>query len=76
LLVQRRHQKVIEERRRSASPPTIGCHRGRGFVSRATSAIRVSARSSSCSENRHYFLEVNPRLQVEQRAKRSPASIS
>jgi pyruvate carboxylase len=64
--VQRRHQKVVE----IAPAPNLPEEAARQGLFDAAPLARASAtatpaRSSSWSPARHYFIEVNPRLQVE-----------
>ena len=68
--VQRRHQKIVEIAPAPNLDPAIraGDLRRRRRGSAATSATRTPGPSSSCSTStpaQFYFIEVNPRIQVE-----------
>ena len=66
LLVQRRHQKLVEESPARSSTPRCASDRAVAVDWRARSAIAAPGRSSSCSaDGEYFFLEMNTRVQVE-----------
>jgi len=66
--IQRRHQKIIEEGPVVAAPPDVWRHMEQSAVRLAKEVGYVGAGTVEylyCDDGSYYFLELNPRLQVE-----------